>query len=234
MDGVQPITVPVVEYDGFVLLLGERIPVREVDRVLEVTVPLFPDSEARNAFLWRCGKLCELRGLLDPAGRYVEAVQASLREGDEDHLAACILAKGCLQEKMGDYRRACEAYRAAFNLPIRNNETWYFLFNNLGYSLDMVGEYEEAEGYCRAAIILDPERHNAHKNLGLALEGLKRFVEAADCFIRGTICCPEDPRALAHLKAMLERHPEVGREAPQIVKWLCTHRLDTEDPRGNA
>ncbi len=149
MDGIQPITVPVVEFEGFVLLHGERIPVLEVDRVLEVTASFFPDSETRNAFLWRCGKLCELRGLLDPAYQYVEAVQAGLRKDDEDLLASCILAKGCIQEKSGNYRKASEVYRTAFDLPIRNNETWYFLFNNLGYSLNRLGQYVEAEEYCR-------------------------------------------------------------------------------------
>lgn len=234
MDGIQPVTVPVVEFEGFVLLHGERIPVVEVGRVLEVTARLFPDPEARNAFLWRCGKLCEIRGLIAPAYRYVEAVQACLRADDDDHRASCILAKGCLEEKSGDYRRASEIYRAAFDLPIRKNETWYFLSNNLGYCLDKLEEFTEAEEFCRAAIILDPERHNAHKNLGLSLEGQGKYVEAADCFIRATVCCPEDTRAFAHLKAMLDRVPEVKLLAPQIVSWMLSHRLKSDAVRGNA
>ncbi len=234
MDDIQSLADPVLEFDGVVILDGESIPVLEVDRVLEATASHLFDSEARNAFRWRCGKACELRGLLAPAYRYVEAVQAGLPEGDENHLAACILAKGCIHEKLGDYRTATDTYRTAFDLSIRKNETWYFLFNNLGYSLIRINRHIEAEDYCRVAITLAPRWHNAHRNLGLALEGQERFIEAADSFIRASVCCPGDGRALARLRAMLERVPEVGQASPEIVTWSCTQRLETEPPRGSA
>jgi HEPN domain len=56
---------------------------------------------------------------------------------------------------------------------------------------------------------IDPARHNAHKNLGLALAGLGRFVEAACCLLEADRRCLGDRRARQHLADLLATHPEV-------------------------
>ena len=58
----------------------------------------------------------------------------------------------------------------------------------------------EAEPRCRAAIRIDPQRYNAHKNLGLSLEGLGRYAEAAQAFVEAVRAEASDPRALKHLE----------------------------------
>ncbi|MEI7902626.1 MAG: ATP-dependent Clp protease adaptor ClpS, partial [bacterium] len=85
----------------------------------------------------------------------------------------------------------------------------YFSNNNLAYNLNQLGLYAEAEPHCREAIRTEPLRHNAHKNLGVSLQGQGRWAEAADSYGRATEACPFDPRAAGHMEAMLKEHPEV-------------------------
>ena len=55
----------------------------------------------------------------------------------------------------------------------------------------------------REAIRIDPERHNAYKNLGLALMEQGGLRAAAEGFRRARDLCPTDGRA-AHYLALVE------------------------------
>ena len=92
------------------------------------------------------------------------------------------------------------------------------LNNNLGYSLNQVGRHGEAEACCRAAIAIDAGRHNAHKNLGISLEGQGKYLEAAQCFLKAAQAAPDDLRALGHLEDLLARHEEIGTNHPEILE----------------
>jgi tetratricopeptide (TPR) repeat protein len=115
-------------------------------------------------------------------GPYVPGKVFSLTDEAQGR-AGIPLAAGIVLERTRDYSSSAESYRAAFAYPKRKDETWYFLHNILGYCLNQLGEYEEAEELCRAAIGIDGRRHNAYKNLGVALEGLGRHVDAAEAYL---------------------------------------------------
>ena len=102
--------------------------------------------------------------------------------------------------------------------PARENDTWYLLNNNLGYSLNRIGRHAEAEAYCRAAIAIHAGRYNAYKNLGLSLEGQGRLFEAARCFLKAAKAAPDDLRALGHFEDLLARHEEFAQDNPEFVK----------------
>ena len=98
--------------------------------------------------------------------------------------------------------------------------TWYFIHNNLGYSLNQVGEHQAAVRYLEIAVQIDPARPNAHKNLAIALEGQKRFAEAAKSYVRATEITPRDSRALMHLEEMVSANPSVLEEIPELQESL--------------
>jgi tetratricopeptide (TPR) repeat protein len=97
----------------------------------------------------------------------------------------------------------------------------YFLHNNRGYCLNILGRHADAEVHTRAAIAIDPERHNAHKNLGLALAGQGRFGEAARCFLEADRRCPPDIRARGHLTELLAENPELLAGDPSLATACC-------------
>lgn len=121
--------------------------------------------------------------------------------------AQFLLTYGQLMEGMHDFQKAVEYYSRAHALEPVDQSIWYFINNNLGYSLNQLGQFREAESFCREAIKTDPERYNAYKNLGIAQEGLGRFAEAALSYLASIRANAGDPRAFNHLSDLLRAHP---------------------------
>jgi len=122
--------------------------------------------------------------------------------------AYCLLCMGQAKERVGDYGEALKTYLSAMDLPPERNDNWYFLYNNIGYCLNLFGRHAEATPYCRAAIGINPNRHNAFKNLGVALQGQGEYSKAAFAYIVATRICPRDGRALNLLEELVSRERE--------------------------
>jgi tetratricopeptide (TPR) repeat protein len=124
--------------------------------------------------------------------------------------ARCIFTMGQSSEGVGDFAGAIRYYKEALVMEPADTLTWYFILNNLGYSYNQLGQFEEGEKYCRLALKVPEQRSNALKNLGLALEGQGRYAEAGHCYVRATQVNALDGRSLWHLRNMIEKHPELG------------------------
>jgi tetratricopeptide (TPR) repeat protein len=160
--------------------------------------------------------LWELARLYNATHRQEQALQCLRRvlegKSELEAKAHCVLALGQTMEQAGDYPSAIRFYREAFAMEPASNDVWYFINNNLGYSYNQVEQHAEAERFCRAAIAINPDRHNAYKNLGIALQGLGKHREAAQCLVTATQKNANDPRATEHLRRLLEIHPELNLE----------------------
>jgi tetratricopeptide (TPR) repeat protein len=150
-----------------------------------------------------------------PDGEFItrEQMEAMLKKKAESYLDM-----GRLSEQAGNYEDAVRHYSQAFTMPEGSDRTWYFLNNNLGYSLDRLERYAEAEACCRRAIAINPFKANAHKNLGLSLRGQGRFLDAATSFLIASMSCPGDGRAMNHLGEMLVDHPELRQEIFETLR----------------
>jgi tetratricopeptide (TPR) repeat protein len=135
---------------------------------------------------------------------------------------------GIAMEHTSDYSAALEAYSRALVLQQDFEDTWYFLNNNAAFCLNQLGRYGEAEKYCRIAIRIEPRRHNAYKNLGVSLQNQCLYAEAARNFIRAIKLCPTDRRALDHLKELINDHPEVIEEIPDLWELLESNGIVQE------
>jgi tetratricopeptide (TPR) repeat protein len=131
---------------------------------------------------------------------------------DLESKANCVLGMGQTMEQVGDYVAAVRYYREALALEPVRTATWYFINNNLGFSLNMLSQFAEGEPFCRRAIEVDPNRPNAHKNLGIALAGQGRSREAVRCFVTATQVNAADARSLRLLEDLLRKHPEIQAE----------------------
>jgi len=136
------------------------------------------------------------------AAAYLERVRSL--DGNATEEAEAVLSLGRVLEGQDNLAAAAECYSWIMGQAEFPGETWYFLHNNLGYCLASISRYSDAEPHCRAAIAIDPGRYNAWKNLGLSLQGQGRFKEAAWCFYRAALLCPEDGRAREHLLELVE------------------------------
>jgi len=138
--------------------------------------------------------------------------QVLARLPDVEKKAHCVLAMGQMMEAVQDYQAAVQYYKEAFALEPVQTDVWYFINNNLGFSLNTLGQFTEGEKYCRKALEVNPDHHNAYKNLGIALAGQGNYAAAAQCFVRATQANAADPRSLRLLEDVLRDHPELEYE----------------------
>ncbi len=160
--------------------------------------------------LWELARFYQQR-------KQIEKGLACLRQAlagmpDAEGKASCVLGMGQMMESAGDYPAAVRYYKEAFALEPVQTDVWYFINNNLGFSLNQLGQFAEGEHYCRKALEVNPNRPNAFKNLGIALEGQGDFRGAAKCFVAATQANAADARAFRLLEEMLKRHPELEYE----------------------
>jgi len=132
---------------------------------------------------------------------------------------------GVIMETLDRFDAAVKFYKYALIKGPSTHEKQYYAKNNLGYSLNQLGQFEEGEILCREAIEIDPRRANAHKNLGLSLWGQKRYVEAAHCFVAATRVDARDPRSTRHLQELLSEREEF-REVFNIQLAACKQAIN--------
>ena len=118
------------------------------------------------------------------------------------------LLLGAAGEKRKRYDLATAFYQQGLRLDPTDIDVRYFLNTNLGNTLNQIGRFAEAEGFCRAAIACDPLRHSAHEFLGVSLVGQGQYIEAAQSFILAIRARPCESRALRHLQTLAKAHGE--------------------------
>jgi tetratricopeptide (TPR) repeat protein len=126
-----------------------------------------------------------------------------------DEIAEVYFILGLAMERIEDWESAIRWYREALELHPGCKLTWYMLHNNTGYSLNQQERYADAEEYLRKAIVIDPMRANAFKNLGLSQEGQGLYVDAVESFVAAVRANAADPRALGHLQDLVDGHAEL-------------------------
>ncbi len=214
------------DFDGFLSPEGELISIEDADRMYGILMKGTDSPDELIRALRGLADECLAQGRFGAACAYLEKSLPLIDSASEK--ASFLLAIGLAWEHSADFKRARAAYRRAFTLPPEKNDTWYFLNNNLAFCLSKEGRHEEAEPHCRAAIRIDRKRHNAYKNLGVALEGQCRHVEAARNYMRAARLHPADTRAGGLLERLIDAHPEILSKAPKLRDWLQEHQAKTE------
>jgi len=176
------------------------------------------DRTERRKALWN------LAIIYSKSERHEEAIQRVeqlLKENDDvEERASCYLALGQLMEGLQDYAAARDYYKKAVLHEPCDKQTWYLIHNNLGYCLNQLGEHDDAVPLLRWALEIDPNRPNAYKNLGMAYEALAQRHEAANMYVAATQVQALDGRSLKLLEAMVETHPELLVDLPDLQKQI--------------
>jgi tetratricopeptide (TPR) repeat protein len=127
-----------------------------------------------------------------------------------------LLTLGVQAENRRDWLAALSFYAQATRLSPESDMEGYFSHNNLAYVLVQLKRYDEARFHAEAAIDVNDEVHNAHKNLGLALMGLRQLEAAAQSLIRASWLRPNDLRAWEHLRDLLAQNPLLLEDRPRM------------------
>ena len=195
---------------------GKAVTYEEAEEIL--LKRLHQSSGANKATLWSLADIYRKTGRdQESFGCIRKILELSI---SDDEKASCILAFGQLMEQKGDYVSAEKYYRDALTLNPTNIDTRYFINNNLGYCLIQQGRFIEAVEYSKAAQDINPSWANAYKNMGLAFQGLGKHSKAAEYFITATKTSPSDPRSLGHLQELVQAHPEIVADIPDIYDQI--------------
>ena len=181
------------------------------------------EKEAPQEALWELALFYKKTRQFDKALAHFGQMRELARNLEEE--AACLLKLGQIMEGMRDYRQAARYYEEAEALEPRDGIVSYYINNNLGFSLNTLGDFVTGEIHCRKAIEIDPDLPNAHKNLGIALSGQGRYREAAECLVEATQQWPEDSRAFNLLTELLQDHPELEVEFGDVAR-LCREAVE--------
>ena len=185
-----------------------ELSIDEAEKVL--LLKLEAERKEPNNALWALARFYQQ---VKRGHRALECLRKILNHTDgAEAKAATVLAMGQTMETVGDFEGAVRFYKEAMSLEPLNTPTWYLINNNLGFSLNALGQFAEGERYCRQAIQIDPGRPNAYKNLGIALAGEGDFHGAATSFVCATQADAADPRAARLLRDLLAEHPELQFE----------------------
>ena len=187
---------------------GRQVTSEEAERIL--LEQLAAERDDPTQAMWNLAQFYKRSGKLD---RAVEILRDLLdRTPDPEPKAQIALTLGQAAEQASDFELAVRFYREALVMEPCEPMHWYLIHNNLGFSLNKLGQFAQGEAYCRRAIAINSKRPNAYKNLGLALCGQARHQEAAEAFVRATMADAADDRALKHLEGLLSEHPELEAE----------------------
>lgn len=176
--------------------------------------------------LWKLGRVYSFMKRQDDA---LNCIYRLMQLSDDTEENACyFLALGQLMEQKGDYQGALQYYRGAFCLKPSQSYVWYLINNNLGFCLNELKRYNEAEPYLLAAIKIDPTRPNAFKNLGLCFMGRGDYIKATEKFIESIKTDASDPRSLGHLEKIVLGHPELFEKIADLPRLLMQCRKAVE------
>jgi len=153
---------------------------------------------------------------------------------DPHKVAAGYLGLGQLLEQEDRYAEAEVVYANGAEIMPPTGDTGYFLHNNRGYCLNLLGRHAEAEEQCRTALALNVRRHNAHKNLGLALAGQGQFKEAAHALLEANRRCPADGRSRRHLFELVTQHPDILENPDLATECEALDLKGGSKPAGKA
>jgi len=155
----------------------------------------------------------------------IELLEAFIKsDRNAENKAHCHLALGQIATDEKRFAVALQHFNAALALRPEKRKVKYVLHNNIGFCLNQLNRYVEAEKYCRTAIDIDWTRASAFRNLGISLKGQGNLIGAAWVLVEAINADPTDTRARQIVEQVVRAHPSLNLQCP----WL-NGALDTDN-----
>ncbi len=139
---------------------------------------------------------------------------------DDEKKAHCQLALGQIATDDQRLESALEHFKAALAFAPRKKKIAYVIHNNIGYCLNRLGRFADAERHCRTAIEINWKRASGYRNLGVSLQGQGELTGAAWALVEAVKLEVSDERARALLEKFIAEHPAMIVQCPWIVQGL--------------
>jgi tetratricopeptide (TPR) repeat protein len=139
---------------------------------------------------------------------------------DGERKAHCQLALGQIATDDLRMEAALAHFQAALECQPKKRKITYVIHNNIGYCLNRLARYKDAEKHCRMAIEVNWKRASGYRNLGISLEGQGDLTGAAWAFVEAIKAEVSDERARALLEKFVAEHPGMIAGCPWIIQGL--------------
>lgn len=139
---------------------------------------------------------------------------------DDEKNAHCQLALGQIATDDQRLDEALVHFQAALQFEPRKKKIAYVIHNNIGYCLNRLGRFVDAERHCRTAIAINWKRASGYRNLGVSLQGQGELIGAAWALVEAVKLEVSDERARALLEKFIAEHPGIIVRCPWIVQGL--------------
>jgi tetratricopeptide (TPR) repeat protein len=153
------------------------------------------------------------------------------KSNNDEQKAHCQLALGQMATDDQRVEAALSHFRTALAFHPKKKKVSYVLHNNIGYCLNTLGRYSEAEKHCRIAIEIKWKPASGYRNLGVSLQGQGNLFGAAWAFFEAVKAEVSDPRAQELLRKLVAEHPAIVVQCPWIVQGLNPDLQTTCDVR---
>ncbi|MEW6720345.1 MAG: tetratricopeptide repeat protein [Thermodesulfobacteriota bacterium] len=211
------------QYEEFISSVWNRVSIFDPAGMIPMAVAGLKNRRELVDCLMFFGQYCFHNRKYDVARAYYEKLLKLAATDDEK--ANCLLFLGVIHVGRDDYKSAIRTYRKAFSLkPGKDREVWYLLHSNMGNCLNHVKRHADALEHCRAAAAISRKRPDAHRNMGIALEGLGRYAEAAKAYVAFCRLSPGDEEALRLLDNLVASHPEEIRKVRGLKRRIEVSR----------
>lgn len=206
---------------------GFPVPKQETERLLIERLQNSKSEE--DYFRWLLFVVAFYRGIqkADPAKALVNLFLET--SNDSDHKAHCHLALGQMATDENCLDTALDHFSSALRYEPKKPKVAYVLHNNMGYCLNHLGRFREAEGHCHAAVGIDSRRASAYRNLGISLEGQGDVVGAAWAWVESIKVDGADDRARDLLKKLIAMQPSLIVHCPWIEDGLISSSRSIEE-----
>jgi len=155
----------------------------------------------------------------------IELLEAFIKsDRNAENKAHCHLALGQIATDEKRFAVALQHFNSALALKPEKRKVKYVLHNNIGFCLNQLARYVEAERYCRNAIDIDWTRASAFRNLGISLKGQGNLIGAAWVLVEAINADPTDTRARQIVEQVVKGNPSLSVQCP----WLNS-ALDTDN-----
>lgn len=161
----------------------------------------------------------------------VELLEDFLKKkvADDEKNAHCQLALGQIATDDQRLEAALDHFQAALVFEPSKKKIAYVIHNNIGYCLNRLERFTEAEQHCRTAIEINWKRASGYRNLGVSLQGRGDLAGAAWALVEAIKLEVSDERARALLEKFIAEHPAMIVRCPWIVQGLYPD-LSTVEP----
>jgi tetratricopeptide (TPR) repeat protein len=139
---------------------------------------------------------------------------------DDEKNAHCQLALGQIATDDQRLEAALGHFQAALRFEPRKKKIAYVIHNNVGFCLNQLGRFADAESHCRTAIEINWKRASGYRNLGVSLQGQGELTGAAWALVEAVKLEVSDERARALLEKLIAEHPAIIVRCPWIVQGL--------------